>query len=171
MAAPGEDATLHAMDAPYRHIACCVDRSGAALGVLRVGRKLRELGPGRLTLVHVTPWGLMFGGYPGVEPEDPETLAADAKTWLDEMVTAHPGSEGVLLNGYPPAVTCEWAHGADVDLLVAASSRGVVDRVLLGSFAGYLVRHAPCGIILTRPTHHHGEEAGGKHATSEAGGG
>ena len=156
------------MDAPYRHIACCVDRSGASLGVLHVGRGLRELGPGRLTLVHVAPWGLMFGGYPGVEPEDPELLIEDARTWLDEMVTAHPGAEGVLLDGYPPAAACEWARDADVDLIVAASSRGVVDRVLLGSFAGYLVHHAHCPVILTRPKPPHGHAAGTHAAGAEA---
>ena len=35
--------------------------------------------------------------------------------------------------------------------LIAASHRGLVERVLLGSFAGYLVRHAPCAVLLTRP--------------------
>lgn len=168
MAAQQPEGTLDPMPAPYRHIACCIDRSGASLGVLEVGRRLRALGPGRLSLVHVAPWGLLFGGYPGVEPEDPELLIDDARTWLDEMTRAHPGSEGVLLDGYPPAVVCEWARSAEVDLLIAASSRGVVDRVLLGSFAGYLLHHAPCPVLLTRP---HGEHAtrGGAHGTGGEG--
>lgn len=82
---------------------------------------------------------------------DPEFIREDSKRWLDEVVAANPGCEGVFLDGYPPAVVCEWAEREDVDLIVASSSRGVVARVLLGSFAGYLARHAPCSVLLTRP--------------------
>jgi nucleotide-binding universal stress UspA family protein len=35
--------------------------------------------------------------------------------------------------------------------MVAASHRGMVDRVLLGSFSGYLIHHAPCDVLLVRP--------------------
>lgn len=139
------------MDAPYRHIACCLDRSDASIAVLEMGKRLRNLGPGKLTIVHVAPWGIIFGGYPGVELRGTEDFRADAQDWLDETVAANPGTEGVLLDGYPPAVVCEWAEPAGVDLIVAASSRGLVDRVLLGSFAGYLARHAHCPVLLTRP--------------------
>ena len=139
------------MDAPYRHIACCLDRSDGSKSVLETGKRLRSLGPGRLTIVHVAPWGIIFGGYPGVDLADTDDFRADAQAWLNESVAANPGTEGVLLDGYPPAAVCEWAEGADVDLIIAASSRGIVDRVLLGSFAGYLARHAHCPVLLTRP--------------------
>lgn len=139
------------MDAPYRHIACCIDRSEASKGVLVEATRLRDLGPGRLSIVHASDWGILFGAYPGVAATDPELIRSDSKRWLDEVVAATPGSEGVFLDGYPAAAVCEWAGGAGVDLLVASSSRGLVERVLLGSFAGYLTRHAPCSVLLTRP--------------------
>jgi nucleotide-binding universal stress UspA family protein len=102
-------------------------------------------------VIHVAPWGALFGGYPGVEPADPAVMVDEARRWLDALVAANPGVDGVLLEGYPPAVACEWAAREGVDLMVAASSRGLVDRVLLGSFAGYLLRHAPGAVLLTRP--------------------
>ena len=140
------------MATPYLHIACCVDRSEASRTVLREGVGLRALGPGRLTIVHVSEWGILFGAYPGVTATDPELIRSDSKRWLDELVAATPGAEGVFLDGYPPAVVCDWAQANGVDLLMASSSRGLVDRVLLGSFAGYLARHAPCSVMFTRPT-------------------
>lgn len=139
------------MDSLYRHIACCVDRSDASRGALSEATRLRALGPGRLSIVHVSTWGILFGAYPGVTAVDPEVVGEEAQRWLDAIVAANPGSEGVLLDGYPPAAACEWAAQADVDLIVASSSRGIIDRVLLGSFAGYVARHAPCSVLLTRP--------------------
>lgn len=138
------------MDAPYRHIACCIDRSEASKGVLVEAARLRDLGPGRLSIVHASDWGIL-GVYPGVVAVDPEPFHRESKEWLDEVVAATPGSEGVFLDGYPAAVACEWAERTDVDLIIASSSRGLVERVLLGSFAGYLARHAPCSVLLTRP--------------------
>jgi nucleotide-binding universal stress UspA family protein len=142
--------TLRRVDTPYHHIACCVDRSEISESILGEAKRLRALGPGRLSIVHVSEWGILFGAYPGVAATDPEFIRQDSRRWLDAIVAANPGCEGVFLDGYPPAVVCEWAEGAGVDLLVASSSRGLVARVLLGSFAGYLARHAPCAVLLTR---------------------
>jgi nucleotide-binding universal stress UspA family protein len=142
------------MDAPYRHIACCIDRSEASVRALEQAKRLRALGPGRLSIVHVSDWGILFGAYPGVIATDPGDFRKEASQWLDEVVAATPGAEGVFLDGYPPAVVCDWAGENAVDLVIASSSRGLVDRVLLGSFAGYLTRHAPCSVLLTRPAPH-----------------
>jgi nucleotide-binding universal stress UspA family protein len=139
------------MDAPYRHIACCIDRSAASKGVLVEAIRLRGVGPGRLSILHASDLGILFAAYPGVVAIDPEPIRGDSKRWLDEVVGGTPGSEAVLLDGYPAAAACEWAAREGVDLLVASSSRGLVERVLLGSFAGYLTHHAPCSVLLTRP--------------------
>jgi nucleotide-binding universal stress UspA family protein len=143
----GDVARQHpVMDAPYRHIACCIDRSDVSMHVLAEAARLRAVGPGRLSIVHVSTWGILFGAYPGVTAVDPEVVSEDAQRWLDDVVAAYPGAEGVLLD--------EWARQSDVDLIVASSSRGLVDRVLLGSFAGYVARHAPCSVLLVRPFAH-----------------
>ena len=136
----------------YRHIAVCVDRSTAASDALAEARRLHEAASGgKLSVVHVAPWPLLYTDEGGAWAPDPEDIASAARSWLDETVAGVPGAEAVLLDGYPPAVVCDWAGEHDVDLLVAASHRGLVERVLLGSFAGYLVRNAPCAVLLTRP--------------------
>lgn len=119
--------------------------------VLDEAVRLRALGPGRLSIVHVLDWGLFFGSSAGLAAIDMSRISADADAWLDGVVAATPRAEKVFLEGYPPTAVCDWAATADVDLLIASSSRGLVDRVLLGSFAGYLTRHAPCSVLLTRP--------------------
>ena len=136
----------------YRHIAVCVDRSAAANAALAEAQRLHDAAPGgRLSIVHVAPWPLLYTDEGGAWAPDPADIASAARSWLDETVSGIPGAEGVLLDGYPPAVVCDWAGEHGVDLLVAASHRGLVERVLLGSFAGYLVRNAPCAVLLTRP--------------------
>jgi nucleotide-binding universal stress UspA family protein len=102
-------------------------------------------------LVHVAPWPLLYTGEAGAWAPDPVDIASAAREWLDGVAAGVPEGEAVLLDGYPPAAVCEWAETNVVDLIVAASHRGLVERVLLGSFAGYLVRNAPCSVLLTRP--------------------
>jgi nucleotide-binding universal stress UspA family protein len=136
----------------YGHIAVCIDRSGASTASLREARALRAAGgPGRLSIVHVAPWPLLYAGEAGAWAPDPDDIASAAREWLDRAASDVPEAQAVLLDGYPPAAVCEWAQGNEVDLLVAASHRGLVERVLLGSFAGYLARNAPCSVLLTRP--------------------
>jgi nucleotide-binding universal stress UspA family protein len=136
----------------YGHIAVCIDRSEAADAALAEARRLHAAqGGGRLSLVHVAPWPLLYTGEAGAWVPDPEDISQAAREWLAKVAADVPEGEPVLLDGYPPAAVCDWATENGVDLLVAASHRGLVERVLLGSFAGYLVRHAPCAVLLTRP--------------------
>lgn len=142
-----------AMPNTYPHIAVCVDRSDASAAALAEARTLRaDAGPGRLSIVHVAPWPLLYTGEVGAWTPDPEDIASAAREWLTRTAADVPDAEPVLLEGYPPAAVCEWAEANDVDVIVASSHRGLVERVLLGSFAGYLVRHAPCSVLLTRPS-------------------
>jgi nucleotide-binding universal stress UspA family protein len=123
----------------WKHIACCVDESEASALTLREARRVRDQGPGRLTLVHVA-----FG--------PPRDAAPPCPAWLAAAAAEGAGDPVVLTNlGVPAAAVAEWAAGARVDLIVASAHRGVRERILLGSFAGYLARHAPCSVLLTRP--------------------
>ena len=140
------------MAAIYPHIAVCVDRSEPAADALRHARHLFEATGGeRLSVVHVAPWPLMYAGEAAGWTPPQQDMEESAQAWLDEQTAGLPGAAGVLLDGYPPVAVCDWAADNDVSVLIAASHRGLVERVLLGSFAGYLVRHAPCAVLLTRP--------------------
>lgn len=138
--------------APFDHIAVCVDNSDAASVALDQAWRLRQaLGARHFSLVHVIVSPIAVMGHGAMWVPDPSEIEAGAKEWLELTASSRPGADVVLLKGYPAAAVCDWAAQANVDLIVASSSRGVVDRVLLGSFAGYLSRHAPCSILLTRP--------------------
>lgn len=136
-------------EAPYAHIACCIEDSPGSRRALAEARRLRAFGPGRLTLVHVTPPSIVYGESLGVPPE--EEIADVASTWLAEQTAAVAGAESVLLSGHPAGAVCAWAHEQHPDLLVAGAHRGRLERVALGSFASYLAYHAPCPVLLVRP--------------------
>lgn len=129
----------------WSHIACCVDDSPGSTTALAEARRLRAQGAGKLSLVHVAY------GPPGGRT-DPSVQPAQA--WLEEMAAAMPIAEPVVLTnlGRPAGAVCSWAEEGQVDLLVASAHRGVSERILLGSFAGHLVHHAPCPVLLVRPT-------------------
>lgn len=138
----------------FAHVACCIDASPTGESIVAAGRRLVEDG-GRLTLVHVVsaPLAAMELASP-----DLEAMIVDARTWLDERV-AHLRAQddwvsvdSILLQGRPGVAVCEWAENTDIDVLVAGSHRGLLDRALLGSFAGYIAYHAPCAVHLVRPT-------------------
>jgi nucleotide-binding universal stress UspA family protein len=136
-------------EAPYRHIACCVDDSPASARALEEAHRLRGLGPGRLSVVHAAPRPLIEedGPPPAGAPRD---IATEDDAWLRRTAAAIPGAEPVLLTGLPPEAVLDWAGDARPDLLVAAAHRGPVERVLLGSFAARVALEAPCPVLLTR---------------------
>jgi Universal stress protein family len=97
------------MGSPYPHIACCLDESDGSARALAEARRLRALGPGRLSLVHVleTP-------VPGTVL--PEAMAALTETpegslrWLGELARAGDYEYPVVLDHrFPPKAVCEWA--------------------------------------------------------------
>lgn len=135
------------MDVPYRHIACCVDDSPASERAIAEARRLRALGPGHLTLIHVAQWPVTYGLW----VPDPGDLYDGARHWLKGVVDEFPEAKAVLVEGgHPGAEACAWAHRHAVDLLVCASHHGPVARTVLGSFAHYLVHHAPCPVLVVR---------------------
>jgi nucleotide-binding universal stress UspA family protein len=133
-------------EAPYAHIACCIDDSPASIRALAEARRLRALGPGRLSLVHVTPRALIEQTVPG----GPRDIAEDDRRWLGAIAREVPGAEALPLTGLPAEAAIEWAREARPDLMVAAAYRGPVERALLGSFAAHVAMEAPCPVLLTR---------------------
>ncbi len=133
-------------DAPGRgdagawgHIACAIDESEASAAALAEAVRLRELGGGRLSVVHVA-----------VGP--PHDAAVPPPAWLAAAAAGAGGHPVALVNlGTAASAICDWAADARADLIVAASHRGTRERILLGSFAGHLARHAPCSVLLVRP--------------------
>ncbi len=131
----------------YRHIACCLDGCAVGDAALAAAIRMRALGDGRLTLVHVMEPDIAYAGFStDVGIKDPD----QCRTWMESVLALAPGAEGVLLEGSAPSATCEWAASNDVDLIVAVRHRGRAERILLGSFAQHLAHHAPCEVLLVK---------------------
>ena len=115
--------------------------------------RLRALGPGRLSVVHVAPLPPpALHVTPGSTWEDPFALVEGAERWLEDQIKDVEGAEAVVLSDDDPAgAVCIWAAEDGVDLLVVASHRSGIERALLGSFASHLVHNAPCEVVVVRP--------------------
>ncbi len=142
------------MSVTYSHIACFIDESEAASRALGHAAALREATGARLSVVHVlAPPAFLVSlaaGLGGAPVHDTEVEKEAAEMWLAEEARSV-GGDAILLEGHPASTATEWAAGAGVDMMVAATHRGLVERALLGSFAGYLAHHAPCSVFLVPP--------------------
>lgn len=139
----------------FAHIACFIDGSEAAGRAMVQAEALRALSGGRLSVVHVvaSPSFLvsLAAGLGGGAVHDPEVEREAAGMWLDEQVRDRAGATAVLLEGHPASEACAWAAAEGVDVMVAASHRGLVERALLGSFASHIAHHGPCPVLLVPP--------------------
>lgn len=139
----------------YEHVACFIDGSDAARHGLDHAIALRELSGGRLSVVHIVaaaPFIVSFAATLGGSPVHDATLEREAAgMWLEEQARGLERAECVLLEGHPASVACDWARDAGCDLMVAATHRGLVERSILGSFAGHVAHNAPCPILLVPP--------------------
>ncbi len=142
------------MSVAYHHIACFIDDSEAASRAMAHAAALRDATGAKLTVVHVVapPAFLvsLAAGLGGAPVHDTVLEREAAEMWLDEEARSVE-AEGLLLEGHPANTAVEWARDAGVDVMVVASHRAVVERALLGSFAGYLAHHAPCSVFLVPP--------------------
>ncbi len=143
------------MNTTYAHIACCIDDSDASYVALRHATALRKLTGGRLSILHVIappPFLIsMAAGLGGAVVHDDDAQREAGRMWLDETAAGIDGAEAVLLEGHPGETACDWARDAGVSVMVAATHRGRLEHALVGSFAAFLTRHAPCPVLLIPP--------------------
>ncbi len=137
------------MAEPFRHIACCLDGSPAGDAALAAAMRMRALGDGRLTLVHVVDPGVEASA--GIATDAANDAIEEARLWMERMVALAPPCDGVLLDGNPATTVCAWARESGVDLLVVVRHRGRMEHLLVGSVAQHLAYHAPCPVMLVRP--------------------
>lgn len=136
------------------------DFSDSAKDATRVAVQLATDDDAELLIAHawhVPPYGI------GIEPYMPspalvQQMSDDARRGLDDAVReakelGAKGVAGVMLTGQPP-----WARIVDVaeadravELIVMGThGRTGLRRVLLGSVAEKVVRHAPCSVMVVR---------------------
>jgi nucleotide-binding universal stress UspA family protein len=140
----------------------CTDGSEPALRALAAGLAL--LRPAERTVVvtvidgvdemDVTGTGFA-GGVMSAEELDEQRRRQqlEADQVLDETLTAIGigDAEKRVLDGDPGSAICAFASELDANALVMGSrGRGGIKRALLGSVSDYVVRNAPCTVMITR---------------------
>lgn len=103
--------------------------------------------------VEVTAW--MFPPEYSLTPIPQEDLAAHAAQRLEkEIAQVVPDEAGltinrIVANGLAPHVLADAAQGADL-LVVGARGMGAFKGMLLGSVSHFLIKHAPCPLVIVR---------------------
>jgi len=135
------------------------DGSDIALNAAKRARDLLR-DDAELVLVSVVPDTSTDTGAGGIEGPDatPEELDAmerethlAAETALTETAAALDlvGATHHVAEGEPGPALCNAATDLGADLIVVGShGRGVIARTLLGSVSDYVVRHAPCPVLV-----------------------
>jgi nucleotide-binding universal stress UspA family protein len=149
-------ATRPPVDAPFDHILCPVDFSESSHYAVELAAQLVKPGGTGITLLHVIEIPVAYSGEPttadflqDLDKRSARVLeqwAAQLRTKVSVPVTTRSriGSPGagtlVVLDDVP-----------SFDLVVMGShGRTGVRRVLLGSVAEKVVRHAPCPVLVAR---------------------
>jgi nucleotide-binding universal stress UspA family protein len=142
---------------PFTHVMVPVDFSGGARHALDRAAELVRPGGAGITLLHVIEAPVSYSG----ELPDPELLrdldrrAAEylerTGTELRSRVTVPVTARSRV--GWPGAeILAALEHDPTIDLIVMGShGRTGIKRVLLGSVAEKVVRHARCPVFVARP--------------------
>lgn len=109
----------------------------------------------KLILLHVYQEPVILtSGAEAVPPIDVNALRDEARQKLKQLTPASvPLVERLFTEGEPVAEILRIAKDTGCDLIVMGThGRGGLERLLLGSVADHLVRHAPCPVVTVRPT-------------------
>jgi nucleotide-binding universal stress UspA family protein len=143
----------------FQKILCPVDFSEGSSVALRYAVRLANESDAELVIAHswyVPP--MMFAGEPTFSPDLFQVMSDDAKKGLEASLKQAKdlGARRVtskLLTGAPWYELVELLEtDKSYDLVVMGThGRTGVSRVLLGSVAEKIVRHAPCSVLCVRP--------------------
>jgi len=138
----------------HRHILVPVDFSNHSREAMRAAGQLCLSGIGeRLTLLCVVEpptTGLR------IQTEDlHKQMMVDAdrnlKQWVSEELSGVGGVSTAVVTGQPGDEICEQAAKRNADLIVISTHGHTgLKRYLLGSVAEYVVRQAPCSVLVVR---------------------
>lgn len=138
-------------------ILCPVDFSPGSQRALRVAARLARERDAELVVMHawhVPPTGLGDLPFPAGLSEQ---IAGEARRGLDAAVQEATAAgvkrvSAKLARGAPgPAIVATVAEDREIGLVVLGThGRTGLARVVLGSIAEHVVRHAPCSVLVTR---------------------
>lgn len=142
----------------FKKIACAIDFSDTSQHALRVAIRMANEARAELVVAHA--WYLPPPVFP-IEsvfpPEMIQDMIDDAKRRLDNAVRDARAAgvqnvEGTMVTGVPWAVLVTLLENQGFDVCVIGThGRTGLSRILLGSVAEKVVRHAPCSVLAVRP--------------------
>jgi nucleotide-binding universal stress UspA family protein len=109
----------------------------------------------RLIVLHVRPPEILFAESPYVLPPDPAQVW---EYWQEELCSLRPPDsivavEHLLKEGDPATEILSTAKANDCDLIVMGThGRTGVSRLLMGSVAEQVLRHAACPVLTVKAT-------------------
>ena len=141
---------------PWRRILVPLDFSFTSLHAMRVAAALAEQSGARLTLLNVVepgPYAIGLEGAPLVLPD--EVFARNAKTQLpgiaQRFVPSSVRVTSLVRHGRAASVIVETAEEEEIDLIVLSTHGHTgLERLLMGSTAEHVVRHAKCPVFVVR---------------------
>jgi nucleotide-binding universal stress UspA family protein len=140
-----------------KNVLVATDFSEASQKALAYGQNLARAFGGRLHVLHVadviaTTASQFYPDHPG----DPEMRAESLA--LKHLRSLVPDSEARLaarIAASPAVAIVEYARTIQADVIVLGTrGRSGVQRLLLGSVAEHVVRHAPCPVLVVRRNEH-----------------
>lgn len=147
----------------YQHILMATDFSETADHAIELGARLARLHQARVSLVHAydlfpMPSAVSYPAAMWTGADVDQQVRADAQRSLEEMARDKLADlqpvEATVLNRTGPALAiCDHAEEHGVDLIVVGThGRTGVSHLLIGSVAETVVRHAPCPVLVARPS-------------------
>jgi nucleotide-binding universal stress UspA family protein len=141
----------------FERVACCVDLTERSRQVQARAAAVAAMAGAELTIVHVAPPPATApsGVIPSVTTPAGTTIDIHASldAWLEQLASRDPYARAELIEGLGVGETlCAWADSNRISLIVVGSREGGV-AASLGSTASYLVRHAPCDVLVVRGEH------------------
>jgi nucleotide-binding universal stress UspA family protein len=131
-------------------ILCPTDFSAGAKQAVQVATMLAKQTKAELVIAHAwhIPAVSVEGAYGFGRPED---QARDAQQELDKVASDIDGAKCRLLHGTPWEEIVSLVENEKFDLcVIGTQGRTGIARVLLGSVAEKVVRHAPCSVLAVR---------------------
>jgi universal stress protein A len=141
----------------FHRIVVPTDFSECAQEAWRVARRIASFAGSELVLAHVLAAAPQKEGLllPEPGPTQEERLQKRAADSLDEWAATADGTtvRTAVKSGRPADEIVSLASDERADLIVMGThGRGDITRLLLGSVADAVVRHAPCPVLLVRLT-------------------
>ncbi|MBX6770774.1 MAG: universal stress protein [Chloroflexi bacterium] len=147
------------VDLAYRHIMIATDGSDEAAAAADHGIAVARAFNARVLVIAVLDIGaftsVQTGMYAAEFLDEERAFLQKAVDAIVQRTRAAGITEvtGEVIDGVPRSVLLTIAQERSVDLIVAGShGRGLVERLLVGSTTEHLVRHAPCPVLVVRPS-------------------